>query len=48
VVVPSAADAADAAAAATWPAEQAGRLACARLVRHLAERRAAGGAVGLA
>lgn len=45
VVVPSAADAA---ATPAWPAEQAGRLACARLVRHLAERRGAGGAVGLA
>lgn len=44
-VVPSAA--AHGAAPPTWPAEQVGRLACARLIRRLAERRGAGSAVGL-
>lgn len=42
VVVPAAADG----AGPTWPAEQAGRLACARLIRQLAERRGLGGATG--
>lgn len=43
VLVPSADDGV---AAPTWPAEQVGRLACARLIRQLAERRGPGGATG--